>query len=194
MSVYVVCSIDYDYNDEYYYTNGEDSGSPIKVFTDRERAEDECERKNVEEFFRSYNWNNSGCVNPIEYSDEGWYGLDVDYDDLRVNLTTLIGHANWVDEYSLQIPKDEVENLTDHQKKEIVRLCNLHFYKVVEVESDTATGVGCAHEPDWENVGIRGLAQGVIDIPCKVCGDVGAVTIELDDINWDYNNPTKFKI
>ena len=47
--VFVVMSIDYAYNDEYYYRNETDGGSPQFYYLQKEEAEAKCQEMNLKD-------------------------------------------------------------------------------------------------------------------------------------------------
>ncbi len=68
--VFVITSIDYQYNDEYYYATEENSGSPVCYFSSVDDANKKCQELNL--------------VARKEYSPEDFecYNRDIDLNDI----------------------------------------------------------------------------------------------------------------
>lgn len=136
-TIYLVMEQGYEYNDEYY--TRVDGGSPKKFFTNKKRAEEAAEAKNLEEFKRLIK---EGYIR--EYSYDGLEGLLSDSateDDLFYEegiFKTLFGvsaedwfesGAGWSDkEVSLKVEP------TEKQWKKLFSCFNLDFYSVVTVQ------------------------------------------------------------
>ena len=109
--LYIVLETSFEYNDEYYYTNT-DAGFPVKVFKNREDAEN-CQM--------DYNLKKLQTENIGSYDQNGL--LEQREDQLNELGCT-------INDYELVFPK----KLTKHVAKKILKLFNINFYTVREVE------------------------------------------------------------
>lgn len=133
---YVLMERGFDYNDEYYFQI--DGGNPSKVFTNRKKADEACEKANLEEFKRLVK---EGYIR--EYSSDGLDGLLSDSateDDLLYDsgiFKTLFG-LTAEDWYEAQWNHNVDDKLkvepTEEQWKKLMSCFNLDFYEVVTVQ------------------------------------------------------------
>ncbi len=134
---YVLMEQGFDYNDEYYFRT--DGGNPCRVFTNRKKAEEAAEKRNLEEFKKLVK---EGSIR--EYSSDGLEGLlsdSVTEDDLLFEegiFRTLFGVSaeDWFESGSGWGGKEiqlKVEP-TEEQWKKLMGCFNLDFYEVVTVQ------------------------------------------------------------
>lgn len=43
----------------------------------------------------------------------------------------------------------------------------------------------CQHEPDLAQIAPADGAPGIVDVPCRKCGALGSVRIEIEAIQWE---------
>ncbi len=136
-TIYLVMEQGFDYNDEYYFQV--DGGSPDSFFTNKKKAEEAAEKKNLEEFKGLIK---DGSIR--EYSNDGLDGLladSVTEEDLLYEegiFRTLFGASaeDWFEsgngwggkEVSLKVEP------TEEQWKQLMNCFNLEFYNVVTVQ------------------------------------------------------------
>lgn len=134
---YVLMECGFEYNDEYYTPS--EGGNPSKVFTNRKKADEACEKANLVEFKYLVK---EGYIR--EYSSDGLDGLLSDSateDDLLYEegiFKTLFGATaeDWFESGSGWGGK-EVElkvEPTEEQWKKLMSCFNLDFYEVVTVQ------------------------------------------------------------
>jgi hypothetical protein len=117
--VYIIQELGQEYNDEYYSIN--DKGTPEKVFFNKQRAEEEFYKLEIER----------------------WKGLDLyQYDYETYDYEEIIPYYNSIfkkniqEHYDLTIPDD----VTDEQIKEFIKTCKsryrrfFSFYSLIEME------------------------------------------------------------
>ena len=136
-TIYLVMEQGFDYNDEYYYRV--DSGSPDSFFTNKKKAEEAAEAKNLEEFKRLVK---EDYIR--EYSSDGLHGLLSDSATEEDTLyekgifKTLFGASaeDWFesgDGWGGKAVTLKVEP-TEKQWKKLFSCFNLNFYNVVTVQ------------------------------------------------------------
>lgn len=128
LTVFVITEVNWSYNDEYSYSEG-DAGRPVLAFTTKEAAILECERKNISAIRNDDNLCNY-------QSNDGWEALagSEGIEELKA-FCTLIGCE--VDEGSLRIPAAvSFENC----QKLLKKIC-LRFYEVSEIALDNPAAV-----------------------------------------------------
>jgi len=109
---YVVVEVEYQYNDEYYYTESE-GGNPVKIFLDKAEAEKHCKKLNLEAFKKT---DLSG------YIIEGEWCMMFDDPEKAASKYAL----NLDEPWNISIPPGKIEEFVDD--------CKLEFYKVISVE------------------------------------------------------------
>jgi hypothetical protein len=108
---YVVLQVNWEYNDEFYSTDGE--GNPISIYLDKEKAEKEKNKLEVLEARRT-------MLNELTAK-----GVSEKYQD-----ALLEEGINWdFDDYGYMIPKE----LPDEKVVKLLDITGLHFYTVEEV-------------------------------------------------------------
>lgn len=121
MKYYIIQRIGYEYNDEVYHTTEFGSGTPEKVYSDKQKAQEKCDELNAKEL--------SG-IPIMEYgysTDEIFCSLDKANKVLRELDAEIPEDSDW--DYCL--PKLTVENY-----KRLAPYLNIKFYEIVEVEGD----------------------------------------------------------
>jgi len=149
--VYIVVSIAYDYNDEFYSSHEDNPGSTVKAYRDKKKAEDECARLNKAhlqsiEAGGLYKW----AYDSLETVLTWWIGSkDV---DKRPELKQLFwdmgcrpehdaeqwkGPEDISDDYITETMDFKELDGTDEQWAELVKLLSFcEGYKVEEVEME----------------------------------------------------------
>jgi len=135
-TIYLVMEQGYEYNDEYY--TRVDGGSPKSFFTNKKKAEEAAEAKNLEEFKRLIK---EDYIR--DYSNDGLEGFlsdsateeDLLYEDgifrtlFGVNAEDWYQSGGWGSkEVQLQVEP------TEEQWKKLFSCFNLDFYSVVTVQ------------------------------------------------------------
>jgi hypothetical protein len=117
---YVVLEVGYEYNDEYYHTgnNGETYEAPKKVFINKDKAEIELHKKNMEHL-RGLDLGRYGYILEDICKKGKAKKLEKICEQLEINI-----------EEGDDIPKDA----TDEQINEILKCLDLEFFTLVEVE------------------------------------------------------------
>ncbi len=67
-TLYIVTEIDFEYNDEIYYNNSGDGGTPLKAFRDKKKAENYMKDQAVRFWFDSYN-----CPSEYTYDNDAYH-------------------------------------------------------------------------------------------------------------------------
>lgn len=126
---YVITEVGYEYNDEIYYQSESGGGTPVKVYLDKAKAEAEIDRLNLESLVTceigQYAYNMSDIVSDMnafekilkKYDTEGTLDLEDEYE---------IGE--WFSANAISFSQAD--------KRKIVKLVNLEFYTLAEVEID----------------------------------------------------------
>ena len=124
---YIVLEVGYEYNDEYYHTGnyGATYEAPEKVFTDKEKANDELKQKTFEklrggEDLGRYNgdWLDGICKDGMQDEFAKIFKEEFDIDVEK--------------KYEAVVPK----KATDEQLMKIIECLDLEFFELVEVELD----------------------------------------------------------
>jgi hypothetical protein len=110
---YVVVEIDYQYNDEYYYSDTR-GGYPLKIFAKREDAEQELTRLTLE----AYKKRDLGC-----YIMDGDWHCVFENPDAAASKYAL----NLDEPWNIVVPSDEA------LLKDFVKDCSIEFYRIIEV-------------------------------------------------------------
>ncbi len=122
---YIVLEVGFEYNDEYYSTGnyGATYEAPKKVFTDKEKAIIELNKKTFEK---------------LRGEDLGRYGGDGLDGICKKGMNDMFSKICQeefdivVDDYDIEIPEDA----TDEQLSKIVECLDLEFFELVEVDLD----------------------------------------------------------
>ena len=125
-TIYIVCAVGFDYNDEYYYSNDDDAGHPEGAFYDRAQAEAEARKRSIDDF-KNHELNDYVSTG----SKFGDYVIDKKAFVKILNETRKKDRfkVEDLDEYELSIPT----NLTDDQIGRLLDLFVVKFYDVREV-------------------------------------------------------------
>lgn len=126
IKAYVVMSQHFEYDDN--YNNAQDGGTPVKVYLNKAKAEEECAKKNIVEI--------CGC-NLDNYS----YNIREDKDALEA-LRNVIKTAKGKithdgkkgEEYNIRI--ELPANVSTAQVNEILNILGVWFHQVEEVDVD----------------------------------------------------------
>ena len=110
---YVVVEIDYQYNDEYYYSDSR-GGYPLKIFSRRDQAEKELVKFTLEAF---------------KNKDIGGYIMDGDWSCVFEDPEAAASkYALNLDEpWNIVVPRNEA------LLKDFVKDCSIEFYRIIEV-------------------------------------------------------------
>lgn len=126
---YVVTEIGYEYNDEIYHQSEHGGGTPVRIYLDKEKAQAEVNRLNMEAFVTceigQYAYDVSELVSDMEefekiikkYDKEGAVDLEDGYE-----------MGEWFSENASKFSKSDQKKLLD--------LVQLEFYTLTEVEID----------------------------------------------------------
>ena len=126
---YVITEVGYEYNDEIYYQSESGGGTPVKVYLDKAKAEAEIDRLNLESLVTceigQYAYNMSDIVSDMnafekilkKYDTEGTLDLEDEYE-----------LGEWFSANAISFSQAD--------KRKIVKLVNLEFYTLAEVEID----------------------------------------------------------
>lgn len=126
---YVVLQKGFEYNDEVYSTTESGGGNPHKIFFTKEGAEEEVEKMNIEEFKQTNITQYSYDIEDIcDDSDE----LLQFCNSLNEKYGKIESKNRWdsVDQYRLH------NMATDEESKKYIKMVNLTFYEMVDVEVD----------------------------------------------------------
>lgn len=142
--VYIISTIDFDYNDEYMYSHEGEPGHPKYVYSSQEKAEAECLKLNINEL--------RGCDISGYSEDAGTLFDNVWTEDYKKRDKML--DSNWetiCDIFAYPEESDEgyskennplnnysdwsiPEDATDEQIIKLMELINLRFYQIVELD------------------------------------------------------------
>lgn len=111
-TVYFISKFNSEYNDEIYSIS--DGGTVVKTFSDKNIAEKECLKLNIEEYKN---------LRPYEYS----YDTIEDFDIIKLNK---IFKKSWIRSAEVVLPN----NITLEQYKEAHEIVNIKFYEVIQIE------------------------------------------------------------
>lgn len=120
---YVILEIGYEYNDEIYHTGnyGESYEAPNKIYTDKVKADADLVTKNLEKFKGLELGYYCYGIDEITHDEQGL--IDFLNNELKMNVKE--------DEFwDVHLPND----MTDEQCKALMKLINLEFYTIHEVE------------------------------------------------------------
>ena len=122
---YVVVSIDYDYDDNYYHSKG-DAGNPVHVFLDKDLADKVCAEKNLKEL--------TGLIR----SEELTYYLENGISEEEVSAYKEAGftvkkvqEGRWADYHIESAP----DNITPEQAQKLFDGISLQWFRVAEVDA-----------------------------------------------------------
>lgn len=111
---YVVMRTQYSYNDERFYQDGDESGSPVKIFSDKKAAEASAKQL-TKEFWKEND--------PIGYGEE----LTELFDEKVLEPFAASGKLN--------DPSDWYD-LTDDEKALLIEGCSINAFYVQKVECE----------------------------------------------------------
>lgn len=126
---YVITEVGYEYNDEIYYQSESGGGTPVKVYLDKAKAEAEIDRLNLESLVTceigQYAYNMSDIVSDMPAFEKILKKYDTE------------GTLDLEDEYELgEWFSAKASGFSESDKKKILKLVNLEFYTLAEVEID----------------------------------------------------------
>lgn len=133
--LYVVCEYGWEYNDDYYYQDGNNGSEPRKAYKSKEKAQADCLARNVASVRDCWLEDSTGDGLRKYVSDGTWDDLaDVSNHEALFKLfnahDVVITHevrAEW------QCPETD---LPDEFFNKLTGLINLSFYCVVEIEAE----------------------------------------------------------
>lgn len=126
---YVVSEIGYEYNDEIYHQSENGGGNPVKIYLDKEKAQAEVDKLNMESFLTceigQYAYELSDLVTDMaafekiikKYDKEGEVDLEEGYE-----------LGEWFSVNASKFSKSD--------QKKLLELVSLEFYTLNEVEID----------------------------------------------------------
>lgn len=126
---YVITEVGYEYNDEIYYQGESGGGTPVKVYLDKEKAQFELDRLNLESLIT--------C-------EIGQYAYDLEdiIDDMG-EFESIIrkydkqGEVSVNDSYELgEWFSSNASRFSKADQKKLLEIVNLEFYNLAEVEID----------------------------------------------------------
>lgn len=122
---YIVLEVGYEYNDEYYSTEGDRYEAPKKVFVDKEKATVELNKK----LFERLRGEDLGRYNGDGLRGVCKKGMEDDFcrifkEEFDMDISD--------EDYEYEIPK----KATDEQLAKILECLDLDFFELVEVELD----------------------------------------------------------
>ena len=126
---YVVLQKGFEYNDEIYSSSESGGGNPHKIFFTKEGAKEEVEKLNIEEFKQT---------NITEYT----YDIEDIWDDPNELLQFCISLNDKYGKIESKNRWDSGDNYrlhkkaTDEESKKYIKMVNLTFYEMVDVEVD----------------------------------------------------------
>ena len=127
---YVVSEVGFEYNDEIYHQSESGGGEPIKVFLDKNKANELVHQKNVEAFSKN---------NIMEYTYEP---SDIFDDEEAVNkICQKYGLSEGLslsdDSYEFgEWLQDNFKNFSQKDQEKIMKMANIEFFSITEVEFD----------------------------------------------------------
>lgn len=134
-TVYVLMEAGWEYDDNIHWLSGSGGGNPQKVFEDKEKAETEATRKNLEDFkdlvksgdIREYGYNLDDMLSDTATEDDLFFEEGI--------FRTLFGKPadDWWRELYEKGSQLKVEP-TEMQWIRLMHCFNLYFYDVVAVE------------------------------------------------------------
>lgn len=124
IKAYVVLSQHFEYDDNYY--NSQDGGTPVKVFLNRDKAEEEAARKNIVEI--------CGC-NLDNYSYNLREGGTEVLEELKSVVKRAGGKVNY-EEGGYNIRVSLPDNVKLDYVREILDILGIWFHSVEEVDVD----------------------------------------------------------
>ena len=127
---YVINEVGYEYNDEIYHQSEHGGGTPVMIYLDKAKAEDEVSKMNL---------------NALMSCEIGSYAYDFSevVDDLDEFKRIVKKYVSEDDELDLDDSYEVGEwfssngsKFSESDKKKIAKLVNLEFYSITEVEID----------------------------------------------------------
>lgn len=119
MKIYIIQSIGWEYNDEYYYRHEDESGTPKKAYKTAEKAEEECLKLNIS----TYDQISSSSYKNISHF--------IASDDLEEEV------KEELEQFGCKIQDCDFTppaNATDEVKLNIMRTIGAVFYEIVPIE------------------------------------------------------------
>lgn len=126
---YVVTEIGYEYNDEIYYQGESGGGTPVKVYLDKEKAQSETDRLNLEALVTceigQYAYDLSEIINDMDSFEK----IIRKYDkQAEVSVDDSYQLGEWFSSHA--------SKFSNADKKKLLDLVSLEFYTLAEVEID----------------------------------------------------------
>lgn len=169
---YVVQSIGYEYNDEYYYRGECGGGIPQKVFFDEAKAMKKLAELEIEAFKgeRLGDYHVSDKINDEDLYREALAEIDVDPDDWRV-----------------AIPKDTPDSVV----KKLIKSTGIRFHEIVEVEVEVEDQVPDEEvQPSEEILDVQDSMSNKEPEPKKSITGSGVLSVSSDFMGGDFE-PTE---
>jgi len=120
---YVVMEIGYEYNDEVMHTTEGDYGTPRRIYSSKEKAEEVIKNLTISKYKSE----------EIAYY---YYDMDeliqIDIDKFKMECYKILGEEGWE---GIDFERFEMSSSwTDEQIEKLSEFITLEFYKIVEVE------------------------------------------------------------
>lgn len=126
---YVITEIGYEYNDEIYYQGESGGGTPVKVYLDKEKAQAELNRLNLESLVTCEIGEYAYDLEDIIDDMSAFEKIIQKYDkEGEVSVRDSYELGNWFATHA--------SNFSNSDKKKLLEIINLEFYTIAEVEID----------------------------------------------------------
>lgn len=116
MKIFVVTETEYEYNDEYYYTNG-DGGEPVEAYTTKDKAETACVER---------------CAELVRNTDLRYYGYSADNVMDVVKVAGVLGAT--VEQVNDCYDDETFRSLIKGKEVEVSKHLSITPFKVTEIE------------------------------------------------------------
>lgn len=121
MTYYIIQRIGYEYNDEIYHTTESGGGTPEKIYSDTQKAQDKCDELNATE------------MSGLRIMEYGYSLKDIFRNSDKAN--------DVLSELKAPIPEDdnwnyELPQMTAAQYKKLAPFLKVKFFEVVEIEGE----------------------------------------------------------
>jgi len=136
-TVYVLMEEGWEYNDEIYFRSEGGSGSPHSFFTDKEKAQAECDKRNLDSFRKLWE---SGEIREYCYGFDDLIPYNSRKDRAKRKALDKICEKIFGKDFG-EISEDfyndedvKIESRSDEDWKELMSYLKLNFWEVVPVE------------------------------------------------------------
>lgn len=126
---YVITEIGYEYNDEIYYQGESGGGTPVKVYLDKDKAQAELDRLNLESLVTCEIGEYAYDLEDIIDDMSAFEKIIKKYDKTeQVSVEDSYELGNWFAKHA--------PNFSQADKKKLLEIVSLEFYTLTEVEID----------------------------------------------------------